>query len=99
MRDTYTPPEERAMAKAKLFMTGGSQAVRLPAEFRFEGSEVDIRRDAVTGEVVLSTPKRSWDDYFEWVRALALPDEFLQSRDQPRDELRDQLSRQRRKRG
>lgn len=36
---------ERRMAKAKLFMTGGSQAVRLPAEFRFEGSEVDIRRD------------------------------------------------------
>jgi virulence-associated protein VagC len=25
------------MMKAKLFMTGGSQAVRLPAEFRFEG--------------------------------------------------------------
>jgi antitoxin VapB len=32
------------MTKAKLFMTGRSQAVRLPAEFRFEGSEVDIRR-------------------------------------------------------
>jgi hypothetical protein len=26
----------RKMTKAKLFMTGGSQAVRLPAEFRFE---------------------------------------------------------------
>ena len=37
------------MTKAKLFTTGGSQAVRLPAEFRFEGSEVDIRRDPVTG--------------------------------------------------
>jgi virulence-associated protein VagC len=36
------------MTKAKLFTTGGSQAVRLPAEFRFEGSEVDIRRDPVT---------------------------------------------------
>jgi antitoxin VapB len=29
------------MTKAKLFTTGGSQAVRLPAEFRFEGSEVE----------------------------------------------------------
>jgi antitoxin VapB len=49
--------EERTMTKAKPFMTGGSQAVRLPAEFRFEGSEeVDIRRDPVTGEVVLSKP-------------------------------------------
>jgi antitoxin VapB len=37
------------MTKAKLFTTGGSQAVRLPAEFRFEGSEVNIRCDPVTG--------------------------------------------------
>jgi len=43
------------MTKAKLFTTAGSQAVRLPAD-RFEGSEVDSRRDPVTGEVVLSKP-------------------------------------------
>jgi virulence-associated protein VagC len=49
------------MTKAKLFMTGGGQAVRLPAEFRFEGSEV-----------VLSKPTRSWDDYFDWARTLEL---------------------------
>jgi antitoxin VapB len=73
------------MAKAKRFMIGDSQAVRLPAEFRFEGSEVDIRRDAATGETVRSQPKRSWDDYFGWVRTLDLPDDFLESRDQPRD--------------
>ena len=42
------------MTKAKLFTIGGSQAVCLPAEFRFEGDEVEIRRDSVTGEVVLS---------------------------------------------
>ena len=69
------------MTKAKLFMTGGSLAVRLPAEFRFEESEVDIRRDAVTGEVVLSTPKKSWDELFNWVQTLDLPDDFLESRD------------------
>jgi antitoxin VapB len=74
------------MTKAKLFMTGGGQAVRLPAEFRFEGSEVDIRRDPVTGEVVLSKPTRSWDDYFDWARRLDLPDDFLEKRDQPKDE-------------
>ena len=33
------------MTKAKVFMSGGSQAVRLPAEYRFEGEEVDVRRD------------------------------------------------------
>ena len=87
------------MTKAKLFTTGGSQAVRLPAEFRFEGSEVDIRRDPVTGEVVLSKPMRSWDDYFDWVRTLDLPDDFLEKRDQPKDDLRDWLPTPRRKRG
>lgn len=30
---------------AKLFTNGNSQAVRLPAEFRFEGTEVSVRRD------------------------------------------------------
>jgi antitoxin VapB len=31
---------------AKLFPNGGSQAVRLPGEFRFEGSPVRVRRVA-----------------------------------------------------
>ena len=87
------------MTKAKLFTTGGSQAVRLPAEFRFKGSEVDIRRDPVTGEVVLLKPMRSWDDYCDWARTLDLPDDFLEKRDQPKDDLRDRLPTPRRKRG
>lgn len=40
------------MRPAKLFTHGGSQAVRLPKEFRFEGSQVYVRR--VGTEVVLS---------------------------------------------
>ena len=40
------------MAIAKLFTHGGSQAVRLPKEFRFDGAEVFVRR--VGDEVVLS---------------------------------------------
>lgn len=40
------------MPAAKLFIHGGSQAVRLPKEFRFEGTEVHVRR--VGNEVVLS---------------------------------------------
>ncbi len=32
------------MKTAKLFMSGRSQAVRLPKEFRFPGKEVRIRR-------------------------------------------------------
>lgn len=50
----HVPP----IARAKLFMHGRSQAVRLPKEFRFEGSEVFVRR--VGDDVVLSSrPKAS----------------------------------------
>ena len=40
------------MGTAKLFSHGGSQALRLPREFRFEGTEVFIRRAGQ--DVVLS---------------------------------------------
>ena len=43
---------------AKVFQNGGSQAVRLPAEFRFDADEVYVFRDETTGNVVLSTHKR-----------------------------------------
>ena len=43
--------------RAKLFRNGRSQAVRLPAEFRFEGTEVEVHRDPDSGAVVL-TPVR-----------------------------------------
>lgn len=44
------------MATAKLFQHGGSQAVRLPKEFRFEGSEVEIERRG--SEVVLKAKSK-----------------------------------------
>jgi antitoxin VapB len=84
------------MTKAKLFRIGGSQAVLLPAEFRFEGDQVDIRRDSVTGDVVPSKPTVSWDVYFDWVRTLDLPSDFLREREQPEDEMRDPLLRRQR---
>lgn len=49
---------------AKLFRNGRSQAVRLPAEFRFEGQEVFIRKDEKTGDVILSKRPESWDEFF-----------------------------------
>lgn len=47
------------MRTAKLFTTGGSQAVRLPKEFRFDADEVSIRRE---GHAVVLEPlkKRKW---------------------------------------
>lgn len=46
---------------AKLFTSGGSQAVRLPAEFRFVSKEVFINR--VGDRVVLSPKPDSWAEY------------------------------------
>lgn len=62
---------------AKLFTTGRSQAVRLPAEFRFEGSEVFVRRDPKTGDVILSRKPDSWEDLFELYGKGDVPDDFL----------------------
>lgn len=75
---------------AKLFRNGSSQAVRLPAEFRFEGNEVYITRDEATGDVVLSTRPgaRTWDDFFDFVRAIDMADDFMAERPmnmQPQD--------------
>lgn len=53
------------MQTAKLFKNGRSQAVRLPAEFRFEGDEVLIRRDPVTGDIILSPHNKKFG---EWVK-------------------------------
>jgi len=69
---------------AKLFKNGRSQAVRLPADYRFEGSEVFIRRDPDTGEVILSRRPESWQDFFELIKTLDLPKDFLADRqDEP----------------
>ena len=51
--------------RAKLFRNGRSQAVRLPASCRFEGTEVEVNRDPETGIVSLH-PLRS--SPIEWLR-------------------------------
>jgi antitoxin VapB len=66
---------------AKLFRNGRSQAVRLPADFRFAGSEVYIRRDPATGDVILSRRPDSWQDFFDLVDTLDIPDDFMSDRD------------------
>lgn len=65
---------------AKLFRNGRSQAVRLPVEYRFEGSEVFVRRDAATGDVVLSRRPDSWKDLFDLMDTVEVPQNFLADR-------------------
>jgi antitoxin VapB len=40
--------------KASVFRNGRSQAVRIPAEYRFQSDEVYIRHDPETGALTLS---------------------------------------------
>ena len=46
---------------AKIFMNNRSQAVRLPKDFRFKGSEVFIRHEGE--DVVLSPLPSDWGNY------------------------------------
>ena len=66
MADDSSP---RSSNRAKLFMHGGSQAVRLPKQFRFAGKEVSIRRsgDGVVLEpLVLDREARLRDTAAMW---------------------------------
>lgn len=74
-----------AARTAKLFTTGRSQAVRLPMEFRFEGSEVFIRRDEATGDVILSRKPTSWDGLFALYGSADVPEDFLSEADRGND--------------
>ena len=64
---------------AKLFANGRSQAVRLPAAFRFDTTEVFIRKDALTGDVILSRRPHDWDGFLVAAQAIERADDFLSS--------------------
>lgn len=69
--------------RAKLFTNGGSQAVRLPKECRFEGEdEVYIKK---YGHVVYLFPKKKkWEIFLESLEMF--PDDFMEDgRNQPMD--------------
>jgi antitoxin VapB len=76
------------MQKAKLFMNGQSQAVRLPKEFRMPGKEVRISR---CGKGVLIEPiEESFDALFRSLDEFS--DDFMSSgRQQPTMPSRESL--------
>lgn len=66
---------------AKLFANGRSQAVRLPAAYRFDAKEVFIRRDPQTGDVILSRKPADWDGFFAILKTAQAPADFLDKRE------------------
>jgi antitoxin VapB len=75
------------MKIAKLFQNGHSQAVRLPKEFRFEGTEVYVKK---IGNAVLLLPYDDpWQPLFESLDKFS--DDFMQERNQPISQTREDL--------
>ena len=73
------------MKTAKVFQNGQSQAVRLPKEFRFDDSEVFIKR---TGNVVQLIPRTdSWHILFDSLNKFSR--DFMSQREQPEFDKRE----------
>lgn len=62
---------------AKLFTNGRSQAVRLPAAYRFDTQEVFIRKDPITGDVILSRRPDDWNGFLAATASAQVPEDFL----------------------
>jgi antitoxin VapB len=77
----------RDMNTAKIFKNGKSQAVRLPKEFKLEGSEVYIKR---VGRNVILTPKdNAWDSLINSLNLFT--EDFMSERKQPLIQVREEL--------
>jgi antitoxin VapB len=77
--------------KARVFMSGRSQHVTIPAEFRFHSSAVSIRRDPGSGDVILSEVP-SLDEVFAALDAAKLPPDFMSEADRDRRPPQDRPS-------
>lgn len=73
------------MRTAKLFKNGGSQAVRLPKEFQFEGEFVYVKQ--VGKAVVLMSHENSWRTLENSLDQFS--DDFMAERSQPAPQERE----------
>ena len=78
---TAKPTDGRKFAR--VFMSGRSQAVRLPKEFRFDTDRVVIRREGRS--LVLTPPFKDWDDYLE--NSTPFTDDFYEAMREIRPDL------------
>ena len=73
--ETAAPGPSDGRKFARVFMSGRSQAVRLPKEFRFDIDRVIVRREG--RHVVLSPPFKDWEDY--WENGTRFTDDFYEA--------------------
>ena len=66
---------------AQLFMNGRSQAVRLPAAYRFSSTEVYIRQDPESGDVILSRKPPTWNAFLSALQNTHVPADFLDKKE------------------
>ncbi len=67
------------MSTTKIFQSGNSQAVRIPKEFQFDVSEIEIFRQGE--DVVLRKKPVTGLDLFKQLTSIDLPDDFCDSVD------------------
>lgn len=72
-------------------MSGRSQHVRIPAEYRFTAKEVVIHRDPQSGDLILSQAPGSWKEIYAALDAADFPDDFLAERAQGISDVREEL--------
>jgi antitoxin VapB len=79
------------IAKTRVFMSGRSQHVTIPAEYRFTSDEVYVRRDPQSGDLILSQAPGGWEEVFAALDQAEFPEDFLADRMQGEAEVREEL--------
>lgn len=89
MTHTHLRTNHPAGRRVRIESDGNEQIIRLPADIRFEGDTVDLRRDKTTGDVILSDSSqavqpqkaKTWDELFAIMDAAGpVPDDFMADR-------------------
>ena len=75
------------MQSGKLFINGSSQAVRLPKDCRFSGSEVYVKKFE---NIVILIPKDNpWGSLVSSLENFT--NDFMEERNQPKDQKRESI--------
>ena len=75
-------------AHTKVFISNRSQAVRLPKAVALPESVKDVDIIAIGNKRLITPAGESWDSWFEQA---VVTDDFMCEREQPEDQLRDEL--------